>query len=130
MINRDYRKCLWISLIFKSIDSTNRCTVYYLKWVQTYLIIFVRGSRKEIFRMIFDISLSSQHNIIQSWCLSCFAVQLVHYIHLSDVCIFCAFTVVILFLFSHRVMLSMCCLWTWLPVPLQKVKFSIYMLSL
>lgn len=56
--------------------------------------------------MIFDISLSSQHNIIQSWCLSCFAVQLVHYIHLSDVCIFCAFTVVILFLFSHRVMLS------------------------
>jgi len=43
--------------------------------------------------MIVDISLSSQHNIIQSWCLSCIAVQLVHYyIHLSDVSVFSAFS--------------------------------------
>lgn len=42
--------------------------------------------------MIFDIALSSQHNIIQSWCLCCFAVQQVHYIHLSDVSVFSAFS--------------------------------------
>ncbi len=29
--------------------------------------------------------------MVQSWCLSCFAVQLVHYIHLSDVSVFFAF---------------------------------------
>ncbi len=58
--------------------------------------------------------------MVQSWCLSCFAVQLVHYIHLSDVSVFFAFVnPVSIFSSCHVVYVLFVNMTT---VPLQKVK--------